>query len=269
MKAYGCEQQWQALYGSHLSPDERLFAVTYWRWQREERVRASWRAQQEKHLSHIGLAEQVASYLGLNRNGRPLSPSISELALRGIDTRAELPSFDFGVTAEAAKLVEQLQDNAVVKASRALVETLGPTLGASRALTESVQSTLDISEALVASQPKLTLADVVKHVHLPAVGFPAGLAGAMHLSEVVEQAERIRETFAAGTIHESTFGVAATTESYLKGLVPSGAVPSALELGSVNVAEIVGSWQKRLSWHKCGHSVTRCRARVARVGGAA
>jgi hypothetical protein len=85
----GCEREWKALYRSHLSLDERAFAMMLWRWHRQEQTR---RLLQEQHRNHItspldSVAQDVARHLGVDVN----SPAkLAEVALRGVG-----PAVDF------------------------------------------------------------------------------------------------------------------------------------------------------------------------------
>jgi len=79
--ATGCERQWRLLYGSHLTADERLFAVMYWRWHQRQRTRKRSRPESEgfSHAFRQGVASDVLKRLGLAESVR--TASAAELAL--------------------------------------------------------------------------------------------------------------------------------------------------------------------------------------------
>ena len=88
----GGEREWKALYRSHLSLDERAFAVMLWRWHRPEQMR---RLLLEQHRDHItspldSVAQDVARHLGVDVN----SPAkLAEVALRGVAPAVDFSKF--------------------------------------------------------------------------------------------------------------------------------------------------------------------------------
>jgi len=87
------EGDWKALHGSHLSPDERLFALMLWRWEESENVRVILRQEHEKFdaqrsMLTPALSFPVAAGLGASNSLQAvaefasmpaLSPGLAEL----------------------------------------------------------------------------------------------------------------------------------------------------------------------------------------------
>lgn len=90
----GHESQWRALWGSHLTPDERLFAVMFWRWRDQERLFGRLRARraeldEQRERSMPGLMDLAETQIA---GATVRSPSL-ELALRGVKPTFDLARF--------------------------------------------------------------------------------------------------------------------------------------------------------------------------------
>jgi hypothetical protein len=99
------ERTWQALYGSHLTLDERLFAVMYWRWQaRKGRFTVTGTELERFAVEGRYAAEVMAKNLGVDPGGWSVPDSVAAQALRAIRSPAHLAglvpaaAFDFEKT---------------------------------------------------------------------------------------------------------------------------------------------------------------------------
>jgi hypothetical protein len=87
--ACGRKRQWRALQGSHLTADERLFAVMYWRWREHENLRA--RLREGFLASHECSAGATLKRLGFDPAALTSRSNVMDLVLRGV----RLPTLDF------------------------------------------------------------------------------------------------------------------------------------------------------------------------------
>jgi hypothetical protein len=157
-----CEREWRSLYGSHLTGDERLFAVMYWHWRGRQRTRQQLRAEHEAYLATLRETEsQIYSRLGL---GDAVSvPAAAEIALGEMASKFTLGEL---VSPNAFGAVKALE--AYTASSRAITKmfenplsglmanishasSMASSIANIRALTDSITVSRAISAALGSS----------------------------------------------------------------------------------------------------------------------
>jgi len=105
--ACDCERDWLALYGSHLYPDERLFALMYWRWQRQDKVFKRQRAERQAQMAklRVGVGADIYAKLGLTTKVTAV-PSALGLALQNVSPKVDFAQMLPPTTVSAVQALE-------------------------------------------------------------------------------------------------------------------------------------------------------------------